>query len=180
MPKATWGAGDNALTSADVDNAERSEPRTRYSGEMPPGGTYRWTVSSLKKDTSSTGNPKLVVMLELDGSWMPNHKQYDGAPHWDHLPVLASTKERVANFLDAIGATGADLLEKCVVDENGYVTKLGAIGDPKGIQVFCTVRRKKITKEYPNPALEGVFNPYIMVTEDDGAGATSEGEEPPF
>ena len=181
MPKAKWGAGDQVLTNADIDGAERTEARKRYSGELPMGGTYRYVIQSLKQGESKGGNPKLTVTALLDGTWMPNHKQYDGCPVWDHIPVMESTKTRVANFLDAIGATGEDLLDKCVVDENGYVTKLGRIGDPNGLMVYITVKRKKTTPEYPNPGLEVDFNGYIAVDDDgDGAAPTADGEDPPF
>jgi len=180
MPKATWGAGDQALSSADVDNAERTEPRKRYSGELPMSGTYRWVIQSLKKGESGAGNPKLIVTSTLDGTWMPNHKTYDGCPVWDHIPVMKSTDSRVANFLDAIGATGDDLLNKCIIDENGYVTKLGNLGDPAGILVYITVKRKVTTKQYPNPGIEVDYNGYIQVDDDGGADPTPPGEEPPF
>ena len=181
MPKATWGAGDQVLTADDVNSAERTEARKRYSGELPMSGTYRYVIQSLKQGESSKGNPKLTVTALLDGNWMPNHKQYDGCPIWDHIPVMKSTEGRVANFLDAIGASGEDLLNKTVVDENGYVTKLGSIGDPNGLLVYITVKRKKTTPEFPNPGLEVDFNGYIMVDDEgDGANPTKPGEDPPF
>lgn len=182
MPKAKWGAGDNALSAGDIDGAERQEAQKRYSGPQPPSGTYRFVLKSLKKDSSAAGNDKVIVTSILDGTWMANHKQYDGFPMWDHLPVMASTKERVANFLDAIGATGADLMEKALVDEQGYITKLGDVGDPAGLLVYITIVRGKPTKEYPNPSMNVGFNGYIQVDEDgsDAAGTTGDEEPPPF
>lgn len=184
MPKATWGAGDNPLTADDIDGAERVETRARYSGEVPPGGTYRWRLGRLKKVVSSNGNDMINVMAFLDGTWKPNHKQYDGAPLWDRVVLTNANAKNVANFLDAIGATGADLMKGTIVDEDGFITKLGKVGDPEGILVYITVQRSKPTPEYPNVRLETAFAPYIMVEddEDDSAGADSSegGEEPPF
>lgn len=183
MPKAKWGAGDNPLTADDINSAEVTEPRIRYSGPVPPGGTYRWTIGSLKKDVSAKGNDKVVVRLELDGSWRPNHKTFDGAPVWHHLALTKPNAPNVRNFLDSIGASSDDLLNKTVTDEAGYITKLGAVGDPSGIQVFATVKRSRMTSEYPDPRLEVDFGGYIMVTEDDGdaAGpAAGSDDEPPF
>lgn len=179
MAKAKWGAGDQPLTADDINNAERQETRKRYSGELPTPGTYRFEIQSLKQAESGAGNDKVVVMATLDGSWQPNHKKYDGCPIWDHLPIMSSTKERVANFLDAIGATGEDLMEKALVDENGIITKLGAIGDPKGVLVYINVQRKKPTKEYPDPAIQVGFNGYIAVDEDND-DADDEGTPAPF
>jgi hypothetical protein len=182
MPKATWGAGDNALTADDIDGAERAETRKRYSGPTPRSGTYRFVIQSLKKGESGNGNPKLVVFATIDGTWMANHKQYDGAPLWDHLPVMPSTKERVANFCDAIGATSKDFLSGMIVDENGYVTKLGKVGDPKGLMVYINVKKQAADGPY-DESLKVDFNGYIPVddAEEDDAG-TTEGteEEPPF
>lgn len=182
MPKAKWGAGDKVLTAADIDGAERQEPQKRYSGPLPPAGTYRFEIKSLKQATSGNNNPMVNLFAVLDGTWMPNHEQYDGCPFWDRIPVMDSTKERLANFLDSIGATGADLMEKSIVDENKVITKLGDVGDPSGIMVYITIKHKKTTKQYPNPGLESAFNAYIPVEDpaDGTAGTADNGDEPPF
>lgn len=181
MPKAKWGAGETALTKDAIDGAERQETQKRYSGPQPPSGTYRFVIKSLKQDKSAAGNDKVIVTSILDGTWMPNHKTYDGFPMWDHLPIMESTAGRVANFLDAIGATGADLMEKALVDEQGYITKLGDVGDPAGIVVYITIARGKPTKQYPEPSMNVAFNGYIMVDDEEGgATETQPGEEPPF
>jgi hypothetical protein len=174
MPKALWGAGDNPLTAADIDNAEVQETRTRYSGEVPPGGTYRWVIGSIKKAQSNAGNDKILIRLELDGSWRGNHKQYNGAPVWHHLALTVPNAPNVRNFLDAIGGNSNDLMKGSIVDENGYITKLGRVGDPAGLLVFANVKRRKRTAEYPDPALEVEFAGYMPVGDD-----TSEGAEPP-
>lgn len=174
MPKAKWGAGDSPLTADDIDGAETLETRTRYSGPVPPGGTYRWTISSLKQDVSkASGNDKVVVFLTLDGTWKDNHKEFDGAPIWHHLALTSGNAAFVKNFLESIGATSADLMSGAIVDEAGYITKLGRVGDPAGLQVYATVQRRKPTPEYPDPALELAYGGYLMVTDDDESGADS-------
>src|ERR1700750_1290841 len=105
MPKAKWG-GD--LTADDIDGAERGETRKNYSGPLPPAGMYRFIIQSMKKGESNAGNDKVVIFSTLDGSWKPNHAKFDGAPLWDHLPIMKSTLGRVGNFLDSIGAEGKD------------------------------------------------------------------------
>lgn len=179
MPKAKWGAGDKELTAADIDGAERTETKKRYSGPLPPSGTYRFVIQSLRKAESNNGNPMVVAYFNLDGSWMENHATYDGAFLADRITVIDSTKEKLANFLDAIGATGSDLLDDCLIDEKGVITKLGQLGDPAGILVYINVKHSKRTKEYPDSKLEVDFNGYIAVDEDnaDPVGATG---EPPF
>jgi hypothetical protein len=183
MPKAKWGAGDAPLTAADIDSAEVQETRTRYSGEVPPAGTYRWTIGSMKQDTSNAGNDKVVIRLELDGTWRKNHKQYDGAPVWQHLALTTKNAPQVRNFLDSIGATSKDLMEGSIVDENGYITKLGRVGDPTGLLVFANVKRRKRTAEYPDVQLEVEYAGYSMADEgsaDEAAGGDADLDEPPF
>lgn len=185
MPKAKWGAGDNPLTAEDIDNAEVVESRARYSGELPPAGTYRFTLGRLKKDISTAGNDKVVVIALLDGSWRKNHKQYDGAPVFHHLALTKKNSQQVRNFLDAIGGTSKDLMQDTITDEAGYITKMGRVGDPEGIQVYITVQHSKTTPEYPNKRLEVSYAGYIMVDDadpdaDDGTTDADGGDEPPF
>lgn len=188
MPKAKWGAGDNPLTADDIDGAEQVENRKRYSGPTPPGGTYRFVIQSLKQGESASGNDKVVVFMTLDGEWQPNHKQYDGAPIWHHLALTKANAPQVRNFLDSIGATSSDLLNGALVDENGYITKLGKVGDPAGLMVYANTQRSKPTQQYPDPRLEVMYAGYIPIEDGgDGADGSTDGaddgdsaEEPPF
>lgn len=184
MPKAVWGAGDNMLTVDDITGAEQIEGRKRYSGPLPTAGTYRWLIQSIKKGESNEGNPKIVVMMTLDGEWQPNHSQYNGAPVWHHLALTKANAPQVRNFLESIGADANDLLKKSLVDENDYITKLGDVGDPKGLLVYATVQRKKTTQAYPDPAIEVAYGGYLPVEDDDDADdaapSTEDGGEPPF
>lgn len=183
MPKAIWGSGDEALTASDIDGAERQETRKMYSGDLPKSGTYRFVIQNLQNGESKNGNPKLRVFATLDGTWMRNHAKYDGCPIWDHIPVMKSTAGRVANFLDAIGASSKDLYSS-LVDENGLITKLGKIGDPAGIMVYVNVKQKPADGGY-EAGIQVGFNGYIPVSEDDeaeaNAGTEDDGDDaPPF
>lgn len=186
MPKAKWGAGDNPLTAADIDGAEPIEGRSRYSGELPAAGTYRWTIQSMQKMTSAAGNDMVLVIAQLDGSWRSNHKKYDTAPVFHYLTLSKANAPGVRNFLDAVGGTSADLMTGAIVDENGYITKLGRVGDPAGIQVYITVQHSKPTDKYPNKRLEVAYGGYLMVDDDDtstdgdAADDDTDGDEPPF
>jgi hypothetical protein len=190
MPKATWGAGENALKPEDIADAERPEVRTRYSGELPPAGTYRFLLQSIKKDVSEAGNDKFVILATLDGTWRRNHGQYDGAAVFQHLAFTAKNKVNVANFLDAIGAKPEDPF-KSLVDERGYVTKLGTVGDPNGLMVFANVRHSETSEKYPNKRLEIDYAGWMFCDDDSTVGASgrvpasgpaavADGEEPPF
>lgn len=188
MPKATWGAGDNPLTADDIEQAQAPESRARYSGEVPPGGTYRFTLGRLKKDVSSNGNDMIRITAFLDGDWKPNHKQYNGAPLFTQVTLTKSNAPNVKNFLESIGATSKDLMTGTITDESGFITKLGRVGDPEGIQVYVTVKQSTRTAEYPNPRLETAYAPFIIVEDDDAddtgtddGAVTGDGDdEPPF
>lgn len=186
MPKAIWGAGDNMLTADDINNAESPESRTRYSGEIPPGGTYRFVIKSLHQETSSKGNPMVRVIAELDGTWQPNHAKYDGCPVFNYITLTKANAPQVRNFLEAIGATPEDLMNKSIVDENDFITKLGSVGDPAGLLVYINTQRSKPTTEYPNSRLEVMYAGYLPVNEvEDETGVGQQAEaipdnEPPF
>lgn len=190
MPKAKWGAGENMLTAADIEGAEVQE-NNRYSGELPRPGTYRFTIRSLKKGVANSGNEKVTLFATLDGDWKDNHKKYDGAPVFHHLALSKNNASNVKNFLDSIGATAHDLLEASIIDDNEFITKLGRVGDPVGLQVYITVKHSKPTTEYPDPSLNVAYNGYNLVeaeddaepagdVDPDGADADGAGDEPPF
>lgn len=184
MPKAKWGAGNNPLTQEDLAGTAVPEQRTRYSGELPPAGTYRWTIQSMKKGVADSGNDKIVILALLDGSWRRNHKQYEGAPVFQHLAFTKPNAENVAAFINAIGATAQDPYNS-IVDENGYITKFGSIGDPAGIQVYANVKHNVPTDKHPNKRLEVDYAGWMPVLDDDetpdaAGGQAAEGEEPPF
>lgn len=177
MPKAKWGEGENMLTAEDINGAEVLETFQRYSGPVPSAGTYRWTIETMKKDVSGAGNNKVVIRMSLDGDWKPNHGVYNGAPVWHHLALTKANAANVRNFLDSIGATSADLLNGAIVDEGGYVTKLGQIGDPTGIQVYATVKRSEKTAKYPDDRIEVAYGGYIMIDDGNATAADAAGDE---
>jgi hypothetical protein len=189
LPKATWGTGNDALTAGDIDNAERSQQYAPYDGPIPPSGLYRFVIKFIKKGESQSGNPKAQILLELDGSWKPKHKQYDGCPLWDNMPVMKSTGWRVAAFCDAIGATSKDFLSGMIVDEDKKVTKIGKVGDPTGLLVYVNAKHEQAADGYGEQLrLNGAgYVPLDEAPEDEGDEDQSspsddegDGEEPPF
>lgn len=191
MPKATWGTGGEALTAADIDGAEQREGFAPYAGPMPPAGLYRFVLKFAKKGESGSGNPKLQILLELDGSWKPNHAKFDKAPLWDNMPVMKSTAWRVQAFCEAIGATAKDFANGMVVDEDGKVTKIGRVGDPSGLYVYVNAKVRPAGGGYDEQLqLNGAG--YLPAPDDDDADADDTGngengdddsddnDEPPF
>lgn len=143
MPKATWGD----FSHEDIDTARSSE-FTPYAGPIPPSGLYRFVVKSMKQTTSSKDNPMLLTIMELDGSWKPNHKKFDGCPLFDYMPVMKSTAFRVKAFCEAFGITSREFNTKIITDEEGKVTKLGSAGDPNGLEVYANVALQAATDQY--------------------------------
>lgn len=181
-PKATWGD----FSSSDIDNAETREGFTPYSGPLPRAGLYRFTCKFMKKGKSQTGNHKMQMLWELDGSWKPEHKKFDGAPLWDNMPVMKSTAFRVRAFCEAIGLTSKEFQTRIITDDDGKVTKLGSLGDPAGLQVYVNVSRRPASEEYEEQLqLNGTG--YLPIDEDPDEDnddvdddADEDGDEPPF
>ena len=122
MPKVKW-AGD--LDTDAIESVERSNQD--YTGDIPPNGVYRFKLRFSKKDVSSEGNPKLVNLLILDGSWKPEHKKYDGCPLWEHMAVTKKTAFRVRRYCDALNISAADFMGRMIIDDEGYVQKIGKL-----------------------------------------------------
>jgi hypothetical protein len=190
LPKAKWGSGDQALTASDIDNAKSNE-FTTYAGPIPPSGLYRFVTKSMLQTVSSKDNPMLRTILELDGTWKPKHKQFDGCPLFDYMPVMKSTAFRSKAFCEAYGISPKEFLTGILVDEDGKVTKLASAGDPAGIEVYINVKYVPAAAGYNEKiALNGTgYLPVDDAPEDDGDAPESDeadsrpsddDEEPPF
>lgn len=140
MPKATWSNSD--LSSKDIDEAE-SKAGT-YDGPLPPRGVYRFKVRTMKQDVSSNGNDMIVVSANLDGTWKPEHKKFDGCPLWERITMAQSTAWKPKELCEALGVSPADLLNKTVVDSDSYITKIGSrVIEGKDVFLYASVRTEK-------------------------------------
>jgi hypothetical protein len=187
MPKAKWGSGDEALTAADIDNAQ-SSTFTPYSGPIPSSGLYRFVVSKMTKGKSEAGNDKLQTIMLLDGTWKSEHKKYNDCPLFDNMPVMKSTAFRTKAFCAAFGISAKEFLTGIIYDEGGRVTKLAGAGEPEGLVVYVNVKYVKASQGYAEKIqLNGTgylpvdFDPDEAQSGDDtDAGDDDPGEEPPF
>jgi hypothetical protein len=179
MPKATWGD----FSANDIDSAESRGGFTPYSGPIPPSGLYRFTVKQMKKGESQAGNPKIQVVMELDGTWKENHKKYDTCPLFDNMPVMKSTAFRVKAFCEAFGLTSKQFATGLITDEDGKITKLSTLGDPAGIQVYVNVKKRPAENGY-DEGLQLNGTGYLPVDDEDDDEDEDEdetpGEEAPF
>lgn len=177
MPKVKW---EDDLDTETIDNAG-SEYEV-YNGKIPPSGIYRFKLRWSKKGLSEKKKPKLLSMLVIDGSYKAEHKQYDGCPFWDHMPVQKSTAFRVKAFCDALNVTSAEFLNKMVVDDEGYVQKIGKLKvADQDLLVFLKVSRRAADEEQGfEERLEfgkrGGYLPY-KEEEEDEADETADADE---
>lgn len=162
MPKINWeGADEDALlTAEDIDQAE--DGRSQYTGDMPPGGVYRFTVARAKFQEFTSGNQGLNVLLRLDGSWKREHKKYDDCPLWHRVVMTKGAASFVKAFCAAIGVSGEDLISRVVVDEDGYVTKIGKVKFDDNLSVYVAVKRGSYEGE---PRLEVAGTGFQLVEE---------------
>lgn len=172
MPKVNWaGEGEeDILTAADIEGAE--DGFQAYAGDLPPGGVYRFRIGRMKfTKANSTTSKGLNVRLRLDGSWKANHAKFDGCPLWDTVWITKGSAGFVKAFCQAIGVSAADILNKVVVDEDGYVTKIGTkpIKDDD-IVVYVAVKRGEYND---TPRLEKAGTGYQIVEAD----GDTDGEE---
>jgi hypothetical protein len=159
MPKAKWGA----ITATDIESAESNY--TTYEGEIPPRGVYRFKLKQVKATESSNNNPMLKVLLILDGSWKPAHKEFDGCPSWLNVVVMDSTAFQVRAFCDAIGVSAADFLKRTVLDDDDKVIKIGKVSLADG---DLLVKANCKPGEYEgNPKLESSLLPLAEETEEE-------------
>lgn len=162
MPKIKWEAADDdqILTADDIDSAEDSYEA--YAGDIPPGGVYRFKWGRAKYTEFGTGNQGFNIRLSLDGSWKPDHKEYDGCQLWDRVVMTKAAAGFVKSFAAALGVTSSDLISKVVVDEEGYVTKIGSKTIDEDIRLYVLVKRGSYNDE---PRLEKSGTGYQIVEE---------------
>ena len=147
MPKAKWSNSD--LTPDDINEAEEREGS--YAGPLPPKGVYRFKLRTMKQGESGAGNDKIVIFATVDGSWRKEHQKFNGAPLWDHMPLTKEQAWRSKALCAALGVTAVDLLNKTVVDDDGYITKIGNKTIKQDMPLYISVRTR--TQEGYDPSL---------------------------
>lgn len=147
MAKVKWG-GQELASSIDDYDPDNDQQYTDYTGPRPPKGLYRFRIGRVQKSESTNGFPQMVVDMELDPD-RAEHKQYAGYHIRDYIIVKedGSTAFRYAPLLRALGVTGKQFVTMTVVDENGYITKMGPKLIP-GSLVHGFIRPSKRNPEY--------------------------------
>lgn len=174
MPKIVWDGGEDALTAEDIEGAE--DGFQQYAGDLPPGGVYRWKIRRIKFKKANTGTKGLNLLMFIDGSWKPEHRKYDGAPLFDDVWMTKGSAAFAKALAQALGVSAADLVSRVVVDDDGFVTKIGrkTIGENE-ILVYMAVKRESYEGEQRLTKAGTGF----QIVESDDADAEDVEEEAP-
>jgi hypothetical protein len=148
-PKVTWGINEDTIADAE------SRQFVPYDGpELVHRAVYRFAVERIRRETSRAGNPMITLLLLADDD-RDGKKEYNGAPVWDRVPVMASTAFRVRAFCDALGVTYKDFLTKTVTDgtEEDNITAIGPVkfGGKKPVHVKAQVIIGQDDQGQPRP-----------------------------
>lgn len=115
MPKMKWTGTAAEVTGDTLDSADRSQFKP-YDGPVPPNGLYCWKIKIMKITKASTGTQQLMVGIELTPRRSrPDEKPYGGYFLTQYLPITEGSAWRLAPFLDAIGVTGRDFVDRMIV-----------------------------------------------------------------
>jgi len=121
MPKANWG-----VSSSDINNFDREKQYKPYTGPIPPSGAvFQWKVKVLKYfPATQQRNPQLRIGLELVPQ-RKDEKKYAGFFVMTFRAVTPKTQFNYVPFLDAIGVSANDFINRTNVDQEGNVIRIG-------------------------------------------------------
>lgn len=121
MPRANW-----EVTTTDVRNFDRSKQFTPYRGPLPPAGAvYQWQV---KRAIFAAGTDEKVPQLRLGLELVPTSKEerrYKGYYVMTFRTVTANSQFVYVPFLDAIGVSENDFVNKTQIDSEGNIQRIG-------------------------------------------------------
>jgi hypothetical protein len=177
--KVTWGGDLDAKT---IDKADRSQFKP-YAGPPVPDGLYCWRVKVLKRGKSSNKNDQLIVGLELvPRQSRPDERAYAGYFVTDYITLTEAAAWRVAGFTDAIGVTGADLIQRTKdtgeKDAKGSVeiVSIGSWKHTKKALVLAQIAKGENNKGKPVTDVKGYWAPEAL-TEDPTNARDDEDED---
>lgn len=181
MPKSTWGSGSESVSRDDLENAQGARFK-RYDGPTVPDGIYAFKINQLRKGKSEAGNDQLIIGLELvPRQGRPEQQPYKGFYITDYIPVMKSTADRLKPFLDAIGVSVDDFLNRMMDD--GKANRQGSKGILKfGRWVFESgkvyVLAEVITGSYKGKSRREIaFGGYWAPSEAASAASTSDNDD---
>lgn len=156
MPKADWG-----IDPAIIDDFDREGQFKPYTGPTPPDGVYRMKVKSLKYAAGTKQkHPQLRPGLEL----VPRNRderRYTGYFVMDFVPVSGKTEFRYVPFLDALGVSAKEFVNKTVYDDDGNVTKIGSWRNKGETEILVQLRTEEDQNGQPRKNVKwyGAYDP---------------------
>lgn len=155
MPRAQWG-----ISASDVDNFDRDSQYVPYDGPIPSNGVYLWQIASLQ---SIKGDRKTLPSLRVGLRLVPredrDEDKYDGYFQMAFLPISDKTTFRYVPFLDAIGVSGSEFINKTLTDEEGKIKRIGTWRNT-GEELICAeLKDNDPDFAHKNPKQVGMFLP---------------------
>lgn len=122
MPRADWG-----ISTADARNFDREKQYKPYTGPKPsPRTVFQWQITVCKffpKTRSKNAQLRLGLKVVPRNS---DEKRFKDFFVMTFRSVTPKTQFTYIPFLDAIGASESDFVNKTLVDEEGNIKRIGA------------------------------------------------------
>jgi hypothetical protein len=120
MPRADW-----ELDAGDIDDWDRSNQRTPYTGKVPPNAVYLWEIFHMSQKPATKGTkPRINVGLRL----VPrddDEQRYAGYVAWKNTAVTGKSQPFYVPLLDALGVSEDDFRRKTILDSEGNIKRIG-------------------------------------------------------
>lgn len=121
MPSVDWG-----ISVKDAKSFDRDKQFAPYRGKVPPNAVYEWRVYRLQF-SPGTGDkfPQLRIGVEL----VPqdkSEKAFKGFSLMTFRTVASHTPFTYVPFLDAIGVSEDDFVNRTRADAEGNIQRIGA------------------------------------------------------
>lgn len=156
MPKPDWGI-DPSL----VDDFDREGQYKPYAGPIPPDGVYRFKLKQLKYAAGTKKkHPQMRPGLELVPRGK-DEKRYAGYYVMDFIPVSERTEFRYVPFLDALGVSGKDFVQRIRTDDDDNITKMGSWRNNQESELLVQLRTEKDQEGKPRQVVKwyGAYDP---------------------
>lgn len=178
MPKARWD-----IEPDDIDGFDRSSQFTPYRGPQPPRGVYSFLIKKAVFIAPTRDKlPSLRLGLELIARDGTDDRKYSGFYFTAFLPISNKTAFRYVPFLDAIGVSSNDFINKTITDAEGNITRIGRWRCDGETIIDVNIMLEEDNKGNPQWNAKGFYPPADDATydggdEDDDEYATDDDEE---
>jgi hypothetical protein len=136
--RVNWG-----ISADDIDNFERNQ-YTPYDGPIPPNNVVFKFKIKILRFTPATGDkhPQLRIGLEL----VPRNsddKKFAGYFIMLYRHITERSQFVYVPFLDALGITGKDFINRTIADEEGNIKTIGKWRNTGSEHVMCMLKDDK-------------------------------------